>query len=227
MRHILLYLLSCLLVEAVAGQKNRSVIWNSLQFPVQLTKQWHIQNDISYRTLGISVHSWQYTFRTGLRYFFHQKFSVAAGVAHFSTRRSPDKTENEFGKEIRLWQEAVYQDKVYSTWDWQHRLRIEERHFYPIFTSGVSNAVRIRYRINFIKSFSEKWKWNVSNEIMEQIVKNTISFQQNRLGTSFSYNLPGLSQLQFGYIWSKLENESVHYMTIGYQKTFIVYGQRN
>ncbi|MES1221517.1 MAG: DUF2490 domain-containing protein, partial [Bacteroidota bacterium] len=88
-----------------------TIVWNSVQMPVRFSSKWQAPVDISYRTLGISSSAYQYTFRTGLKRFINETWSVASGVALFFTRTSFEKTDHEFGREVRLWQDVAAENK--------------------------------------------------------------------------------------------------------------------
>jgi Protein of unknown function (DUF2490) len=129
MRQQLFVLAASLLlsIQSGFGQQSQTVVWNTFQFPVQFSSKWQIHNDISYRTVGVSASAYQYTFRTGIRRFINDKWNVATGLAFFFTRTSFDKTYHEFGREFRLWQEVVKENKLNKKLSLFNRFRTEER----------------------------------------------------------------------------------------------------
>jgi hypothetical protein len=207
-----------------AQTSDHTIIWASLQMPVQLSAKWQIVNDASYRTLGFSASSFQYTFRTGLRYFVNKKFSVAAGVASFNTRTSFKKENHEFGKEFRLWQEAAYEMRLSKKTVLQNRFRTEERFFSSTTTRPAFNALRVRYRPAFVHTISEHWKIVLADEYMHQLANNKFLFQQNRLNIAGIYVINSTAQVQGGYIWSKITGANQHFITFTFQKTILANG---
>ena len=210
----------CLIYSSALAQKNKFVIWNTLQLPVKLAEKWQLHNDISYRTLEGTINAYQFTFRTGIRYFIKPNLSATVGIAEFTTRTSFNKQTKELAKEFRVWQELNYEAKISTTSKLVKRLRIEERHFFITNIKSAYNALRLRYRFSFAKTFLNKWTATLSDEYMGQIIKGDYAFQQNRLGTSIAYQLSPKTQIQIGYIWSYLKNENIHYTTLSLQKSF-------
>lgn len=216
------------LLHSVAfAQKDKVVIWNTFQFPIKLTEKWRLQNDISYRTLGISVSAYQYTFRTGLRYYFKNNLSSTIGVAEFNTRTAFENKTNEFAKELRLWQELAHEPNLSSSLKILNRFRLEQRHFYKTSSKKSFNALRLRYRFGISNTFSKKWTLTLVDEYMGQVIKNDYSFQQNRFGISLSHNLSSTTQIQLGYIWSYLKVESIHFTTFTIQKMLRLNGKND
>jgi Protein of unknown function (DUF2490) len=207
-----------------AQTSNNTIIWATVQLPIQLSAKWQITNDVSYRTLGFSASSFQYTFRTGVRYFINKKFSVAAGAASFNTRTSFKKENHEFGREFRLWQEAAYEMRLSKKTVLQNRFRTEERFFSSTSTRSAFNALRVRYRPAVIRSINEHWKILLADEYMHQLANNKFLFQQNRLNIAGIYVINTSAQVQAGYIWSKLTGANQHFITFTFQKTIQAYG---
>ena len=210
----------CLMYSSALAQKNKFVIWNTLQLPVKLAEKWHLHNDVSYRTLGSTISAYQFTFRTGIRYFIKPNLSATIGIAEFNTRTSFNKNSKEFAKEFRIWQELNYEAKISTTSKLINRLRLEERHFFITNSKSAFDALRLRYRLSISKTFSNKWTATLSDEYMGQFIKSDYAFQQNRLGASIAHQLSPKTQIQVGYIWSYLKNENIHYTTLSLQKSF-------
>ena len=110
---LLLFYIFGMFLFAKCGQgQTTTLVWNTLQFPIQFSTKWQLHNDISYRTIGVSGSAYQNTFRTGIRRFIDNKWNVASGLAFFYTRTSFNKMNHEFGREFRLWQEVVKENKL-------------------------------------------------------------------------------------------------------------------
>lgn len=207
--------------------QEHTVVWNTLQLPITLSSSWQIHTDISYRTLGIRAAAYQYTFRTGLRYFFKSHWSAAAGYASFHTREAFEKLNTNFIWENRLWQEITYEIKLKPTWVWQQRLRTEERFFAEDGSNKAYYAIRFRYRMAFTKSISSRWKLQLAEEIMEQLAYKKIDFQQNRLGASGIFQLNDTIQFQAGYTWSKQKSTTIHFLTWTILKNILANGNNH
>jgi len=210
----------CLIYSSALAQKNKFAVWNTLQLPVKLAEKWQLHNDVSYRTLGGSLSAYQFTFRTGIRYFINPHFTATIGIAEFNTRTSFNKQTKEFAKEFRVWQELNYEAKISTTAKLINRLRIEERHFFITNIKSAYDALRLRYRLGIAKTLLNKWTVAFSDEYMGQFIKGDYAFQQNRLGTSIAHQLSQKTKIQIGYIWSYLKNENIHYATLSLQKSF-------
>ena len=209
------------------GQRSQTIVWNTLQFPVQLSSTWQVHNDISYRTIGVSGSAYQYTFRTGVRRFINEKWNVATGLAFFFTRTSFDKTNHEFGREFRLWQESVKENKLNKNLSLFNRFRTEERFFAATSKKEKNFSLRLRYRMAVVQTLSHKWKVQLANEYMRQLTGGEFVFQQNRLGATAIYSVNTSIQLQAGYIWSKLAMATQHFITCTITKTIIANEHRH
>jgi hypothetical protein len=214
-------------VQSGFGQQSQTLVWNTLQFPVQLSTKWQLQTDVSYRTIGVSGSAYQYTFRTGVRRFINEKWNVATGLAFFFTRTSFDKTNHEFGREFRLWQEVVKENKLNKKLSLFSRFRTEERFFAATSVKDKNFGLRFRYRMAAIQTLSDKWKLQLANEYMRQIAGGEFAFQQNRLGATAIWSVNATTQLQAGYIWSKLATATQHFITCTFTKTIVTHEHRH
>jgi Protein of unknown function (DUF2490) len=207
-----------LYVQNSFGQQPQTLVWNTFQFPVQLSSKWQVHNDISYRTIGVSASAYQYTFRTGVRRFINDKWNAATGLAFFFTRTSFDKINHEFAREFRLWQEVVKENKLNKKLSLFSRFRTEERFFAATSAKEKIFALRFRFRMAVVQTISEKWKIQLANEYMRQVAGGEFGFQQNRLGATAIYSFNTNTQLQAGYIWSKLATATQHFITCTFTK---------
>ena len=227
-RRWLLFCISGILLFAKCSQgQSKTVVWNTLQFPIQFSSKWQLHNDISYRTIGVSGSAYQYTFRTGVRRFMGNKWNVASGLALFYTRTNFNKMNHEFGREFRLWQEVVKENKLNKKLSLFNRFRTEERFFAATSIKKKSFALRLRYRLAAVQKIADKWKVQLANEYMEHLVKQKFSFQQNRLGLTFIHEFNSTTQIQTGYIWSKLAATTQHFITCTFLKTILANAHRS
>lgn len=216
-----------LYVQSSFGQQSQTLVWNTLQLPLQLSSSWQLHNDVSYRTIGVSASVYQYTFRTGIRRLINDKWNVATGLAFFFTRTSFDKSNHEFGREFRLWQEVVKENKLNKKLNMFSRFRTEERFFAATSVKDKSFAMRLRYRIAIVQTLSEKWKIQLANEYMRQYASGDFVFQQNRLGATAIFSVNNTTQLQAGYIWCTLATSTQYFITCTLIKTIVANGVSN
>jgi len=203
-----------------------TIVWNSIQLPVRLSSKWQLPVDFSYRTLGVSAYTYQYTSRVGIRRFINKAWSVASGLALFFTRTSFEKADHEFGRELRIWQEVVAEKKLKKNFVLQNRLRTEERFFDATTGKDSYAAIRFRYRLGLAKFFRTRYKLQVAEEYMEHYSFNKFSFQQNRVYISCGYLINNLTQIEAGYIWSEIPEIVRHYITISFQRIISFHGNR-
>jgi len=202
------------------SQKSTTLMWSTVQFPVFVSKKWRLHNDISFWFFTSSVGAYEYTLRSGVRKMINDKWNFASGVALFFTRTSFEKANHEFGSEFRLWQEVVNENKLNGKLSLLNRLRFDERFFASTSAKDAFFALRVRYRLAFIQTISEKWKLQLADEYMEQLSGGAISFQQNRLGITGIYVFCSSAEFHSGYIWSKLPASNQHFITCTFIKSF-------
>jgi hypothetical protein len=210
----------------ITAQRPSTGLWLTAQLPIQLNNKWQVVNDFNYRTLGNSSAALQHLHRAGVKYIFNKNWSTTAGIAFIFTRTSFIKSNTEFAKEFRLWQEANYKATISSSLTGNLRLRIEERFFSATNTKASYNAFRYRIRPQLQQKLSSHWSLFVANEYMQQYVKNKWSYDQNRFIVNGIYAFKNKVQLNAGYLWLRWPaNSSQHILTIGFQKNISVHGK--
>ena len=107
------------------------------------------------------------------------------------------------------------------------RFRTEERFFATTSKKDKNFALRLRYRMAVVQTLSDKWKIQLANEYMRQVAGGEFTFQQNRLGAAATYSVNSTTQLQAGYIWSKLARVTQHFITCTFTKTIITNEHRH
>lgn len=225
MRYLLFMLLAVPQVLP-AQPRPKEGVWLTLNAPIDLSSKWQIHNDYSFRTLSMSANPLQYLFRSGLRYRVNDQFSVAAGVALVITRTSFNKDNQEFGNEFRVWQEVLRKYVVSPKTNLQLRFRAEQRFFEATKRRDDFVANRFRIRINWHQDISEYFSLILAEEYMQQYAQHDFVFDQNRLITALGCHLDRTSQLQFGYMWFLLPQQtSQHILNITFQKRFQLYGK--
>ncbi len=215
-----------LLSVNLLGQRPATGIWATTVLPININTKWQIHNDFSYRTLGSTVSLLQYLHRTGIRYNITSSWSVAAGTAATFTRTTFSKQNNEFGRELRLWQEANYKTNLTQQLQLQARLRTEERWFEATNHKAAYSAFRYRVRAQLQQKFTAKWAAFITDEYIQQNTKNNWSFDQNRLIISGVYFINAQTQLQAGYLWLRWPAQSSqHIINLTFQKTIVLHAK--
>ena len=203
------------------------IIWTSVSLPVRFSQKWQAPVDVSYRTLGFSSSAYQYTFRGGVRWNMSSSWSASAGFARFLTRNSFTKSDDVFVPEFRIWQDVVSEKKLKNRFTLQNRLRIEERFFDKTSESEKYSAIRLRYRIGVARLLGNKFRVQLAEEYMEHYSFSRFSFQQNRVYASCGLLLNAVTQIDAGYIWSRIPDVTRHYITLSFQRTILFHGNRS
>ena len=215
-----LFIISIIITTNIAAQQPATGIWASPQAMINFNNKWQWYNEGGYRTIGNSTPAYQYLYRTGVKYFFNAHWSSTMGLAFFFTRTNYEKSNHEFGKEFRLWQEINYKVKLTQKFNLQNRMRTEERFFESTKSKSSYKAFRLRNRLAGTLMFSEKWGVQLSDEYMQQYDHKIFSFNQNRLIASAVYQANKTTQWQGGYMWLLRRDYSQHIITFTVQKTF-------
>lgn len=226
LKNIIVVSIPLLTTMTLTAQTNNTIIWNTFQLPVQFSGKWQLVNDVSYRTLGFSTAAFQYTFRTAVRYQANKQWNISFGIANFNTRSSFSKANREFIHEYRLHQEAMSEHFLAPKFALQHRFRSEERFFAATPSRAALQALRVRYRLLAIQTINQHWKILAGNEYMQQLASKKFEFQQNRAQVAVQYIINNSSQLQGGYIWSKLSDSNQHFITLTFQKKIWWHGNK-
>jgi hypothetical protein len=203
------------------------IIWTSVSTPLRFSQKLQAPIDFSYRTLGFTTSAYQYTFRGGVRWNFTPSWSTSAGIARFLTRNSFKTSDEVFVPEFRVWQDVVSEKKLRHQFTLQNRLRIEERFFDATSESAKYTAIRLRYRIGVVKLLHEKYKVQLAEEYMEHYSFDRFSFQQNRVYVSGGLFLDALTQIEAGYILSRIPGITRHYITFSFQRIIVFHANRN
>ena len=206
------------------AQRPKTGAWITLLAPVTVSKNWQWHNETGYRTLGSSVNALQFYYRTAVRYKFNEQWNTAVGAAFFFTRTSFLESNDEFGREFRIWEEVNYQLKLNEKLKALFRFRTEQRFFAKTNTKSAYTAYRFRIRPQFIQKISAKWDLQLADEYMQQQKRRTLSFDQNRLMLSAIYHVNSTTQLQGGYMWLKWPDASQHILNISVQKNISFHG---
>jgi hypothetical protein len=224
MKKIKLILFFALFFNYTNAQRPKTGEWYSFNLPLNFSKhmQWH--HDGSYRTLGTSFRPFQYLYRTGIRYNFNNQMNAAGGVAFFFTKTDFDKSDHEFGKEFRFWEEINRQQTLSEKLQLLLRVRVEQRFFAATSRKEKYTGHRFRIRTGLNRQLIEKWSLELADEYMRQVVQGNFSFDQNRVIFSVIHQFNKSSQIQTNYMWFKWPDENQHILSITYTKTISLYG---
>jgi hypothetical protein len=207
-------------MHTVKAQRPETGIWFATNLHVNFSKHWQWHNDAGHRTFGISAQPIQYLYRTGVRYHFNKQGSTAGGVAFFFTKTDFDKSQHEFGREFRFWEELNQQQDLNENWQWLFRFRADQRFFATNSLRDAYTAYRFRLRTGFSRKLNDKWSLQLTDEYMMQLAHEEFSFDQNRVNLFAFYRFSNSSQLQGGYIWLKWPNGHQHIFSFTYTKIF-------
>ncbi len=201
------------------AQQPKTAAWLGGQLQLKFSDKWAWHNDAGFRTVNTDFLTHQYLYRTGARYFVNKNMSIAAGGAIFFTRSSFDKTNHEFGRELRLWQEVFHQTNIHKS-IWQNRLTVEQRFFDDTKNKAGFTAHRFRIKTIFTKPVSKNWAVQLSDEYMRQYAHQTFAFDQNRVMLYGVYNSSATTSWRGGYMLLMLPaNKTRHVLNINVQKT--------
>jgi hypothetical protein len=194
-----------------------------VQTPVIYNSNWQSLHELSYRTLGETFKLNQLFFRTGVRHTFNSKWntSVICDVVH-SRVKPYDKSDLEFGDEIRLTEEIRHRYPINKTYTLEHRLRVEERFFGETSLGNDYKALRLRYRLAAIKKLSGKWDIQLANEYLQQLLDENFKFSSNRLSFSGYFRYASNAHIEATYYWIKFPVQSQHVFSITFQNRIIV-----
>lgn len=222
----LLIILLGTVIVAKAQPKGAS-FWLTAQLPVDLSPRWQWNNDLLYKSNGVTFKTYQRWYRTGLRYRISEKVNVAGGVGFLATQASSNSKDDEFGKEFRLWEEMIYQHPLKNDWQFQNRARVEERFLKATTTKPSSHILQMSDRISFTKTLSKKWDLQFADEYFEQVIDKKFGFNQNRLMGIGIYNISKKLQLQGAYIWVVRKTFTQHVLQVTIRKLFSAYGRHD
>jgi hypothetical protein len=213
-------------IVAKAQPKGAS-FWLTAQLPVDLSPRWQWHNDLLYKSNGVTLKTYQRWYRTGIRYRISDKVNVAGGIGFLSTQGSTNKNDDEFGREVRMWEELIYQNPLKNEWSFQNRIRVEERFLHETATKPSSRILQMSDRVSFTKTLSEKWGLQFADEFFEQVINKEFVFSQNRLLGVGIYNISKNLQVQGAYIWVLRKTFTQHVLQVTIRKLFSAYGRHD
>ena len=220
-------LISCFSAHTILAQVPATTDWFGFQCRLNKDDKWEVINDVGYRTIGMSLSSYNYYYRNGIRYKLNDRWSVAGGTAFFFTRSSYLKSNHEFGREFRLWQDITLSLPFAKTFAINDRFRTEERWFNSVSNKAGYFGFRLRQRLTVTKALTEKWSVEIGDEYFRMLTDKKFLFNSNRILFSAVCKFRNQVQLQGGYIWLKLPSASQHVFTFNLQKTIMLHKSKS
>ena len=214
------------MIVAHAQPKGAS-FWLSAQLPVDFSPRWQWHNDLAYKSNGVTIQTYQRWYRTGLRYRISDKFNVAGGIGFLATQASTNSKDDEFGKEFRIFQELIFQNPMRNNWQFQDRVRVEERFLKATTTKPASHILQLSDRVSFTKTLNKKWDVQFADEFFEQVIDKELVFSQNRVMGVGIYKVSKKFQVQGNliYVIRKTFTQQIFQLTI--RKIFSAYGRHD
>ena len=212
--------------KAVLAQVPATSNWFAVLLRMNKAK-WELINDLGYRTVGMSTSAYIYYYRNGIRFKFNDTWNAAGGTAFFFTRSSYHKSNHEFGREFRLWQEVTFRKPLAKSLSLSDRFRTEERWFDSVSGRPAYFGFRVRDRLTVTKTINEKWSLEFGDEYLRMFANKKFLFNSNRILLLASYKMKGEMQIQGGYIWLKLPVSSQHVFTFAFQKNVSLRKSKN
>ena len=226
MRHLISGMI-LFFVLAPARPQPKDYNWATVQVPVEFSKHWQMLNEYSYRSLGESFSLYQVFLRAGARYVFNPSWNAGASFDYILTRTSLQKSNHEYGTELRPWQEVNYNLPLGNNFLLQNRVRVEERFFKAVSNKDAYTGFRFRYRAGCLKKFNSTWGLQLTNEYLEELEKKKLSFNQNRVFINTICQLDHTTQLQAGYYYViRPLGQKQHIAVLTFQKRLIFYGRK-
>ncbi|MDZ4708729.1 MAG: DUF2490 domain-containing protein [Saprospiraceae bacterium] len=198
----------CLLLCCLIGGISRNYAqlapdsdWLGLTVPIDLGSKWQLSPEIGYRTYTPTYIRFQNLLRFTIRHRFNELNNLASGLAFFTTKLSLDEQEKSYGKEFRLFQEGNHTIPITHKFNFNQRLRFEQRFYQATPQYTAYHGLRLRLLLNGQYRFHPKWFLNLSSEYMESFEKQTLKMDQWRMISFLSFlPIDGL-QLNFGYTY--------------------------
>lgn len=177
---------------------NNPSIWIGYFNRIKLNSKLSIMSDFQIRhiqqDLGIDLKEG----RSGLSFQLNKNIGIISGLAFFNQQKTGSNLKKENINEFRLWQE-FQSDAQLKLSSLTNRFRVEER----FFSNSPFTFFRLRYKIEYDISLSEKIKLLTANELMWQFNKVTNMWDQNRtsIGIERKLNKSLSTQLIFMGWW--------------------------
>jgi hypothetical protein len=211
-KHKIIVLSFLFLPLKIFGQKNiinddQNLIWTRLHFTGNLSKKINFQVEADNRIFFKNARENQFIAHGHFHYLLNQKVEFSTGYT-FSKQISqfPDDVKHLAIPERRIFQEFYFRKKINTKFNFQNRLRTEQRFFRNsndfILLSGYNFNWRIREQININLKINRKIKLKLSDEIMLNYGKKIVynRFDQNRLYAAIEYNINDKISVEGGYI---------------------------
>ncbi|MEM7513453.1 MAG: DUF2490 domain-containing protein [Bacteroidota bacterium] len=206
--------------------QQRQVSYNNLQWfqyyqSIQLSPNWSIRSDGGFRWQEGFKEKSQFLIRSNLRYDLTSDINISVGMALFGAFLADTLSRREF----RTQQQLGYIHQV-GKLSLSHRLRIEQRQFFPL-NESLSNSLvhRFRYRVMLswpLLSLSNKdpdklLSLILGDEVLfhagKDIVYNTFSQNRVLVGPSFQLSESLSISLLYNHMWTVVNEPNTYHQS--------------
>lgn len=208
MKKIYLTLIVVVISLKIVAQKNPAKelgAWYMYNGSHQLSEKFSLKTMAHFRFFEIGDDMQQFISRFGVNYKINKNLSATLGHSYLNT-------DNTFGidggsfNEHRIYEDFNIKHKV-SKLDFAHRLRFEQRFFNSI------TGHFVRYQLGLNYPLSSKWSTYLFNEIFFDF--DGQAYNQNWLGTGFSYKISSSVKLKGGYMNIMINNTNLDRIQLG------------
>lgn len=163
--------------------------------------KWGVHLEGQWRRHGVITKWQQLLLRPAVNYQVSPRVMLTGGYAFIDTFRYGGFPVRERFPEHRIWQQAALTAR-FRGWDWQHRLRLEQR-FFGGFAARYENRFRYLLRANVpLPAGGRKYYLGLYDEIMYNfgggVARNV--FDQNRAYLALGRNLGRETKLEIGFL---------------------------
>ena len=201
----------------LACAQQRQVFKSNLQWfqyyqSIQFSPKWSIRSDGGFRWQEGFKEKSQFLIRSNLRYDLTPDLNISAGMALFGAFSGDTLSRREF----RTQQQLGYTHPV-GKLSLSHRLRVEQRQFFPVGESSLNSIVhRFRYRVMLAwpllplsnKNPEKVLSLNLGDEVLfnagKDIVYNTFSQNRVLIGPSIQLSEALSISLLYNHMWTVL-----------------------
>jgi hypothetical protein len=199
LRALLLILMAGTLAAETTLNTNVNA-WFIYQGQHAISPKWEVHLESHLRRHQL-VTSWQQILlRGGLQRPLGKGWSAGGGYTFFRSYPWGDYPIPAITNEQRLHQQVNYRHKT-GTWDWQHRIRFEERWIHDRGLWRYQHRLRqyVKTTVPFKKS---PWYLGVSNELWFNLPPNVIrSYDQNRTVITLGRRVSPATRVELGYMY--------------------------
>lgn len=208
-RYKYLIIINCLLLQVGLSQPsetsraNDSQLWGDMTLTESFAEKWSIGGDFGLRSSLNNNNWWQFYIRPNINYELSPIYNFSFGLGTFSTFSSQAFNTWEF----RIYQDANFNWPEIGFFNFQHRVRIEQRFFE--YTEGIPNSFSVRGRYllgvrtdNFSLGGQQSWNGFMSLEPFIPLGKESGELRANnfRWDTAIGHQIDQTLRIELHYI---------------------------